>query len=723
MSETNPPIRSLNGHTLVDQEARDMAAQNATGISKLSEDSIGLSEEVGKLSRDIGTFADDIATKSVIASTNLLNMDALIDGMLPNSQNGEVDFANSSYWTTDFIFVPKGKTIRLQYDWGGKRCDATENPNYGDMSHIYVYDANKAFVEKYPQTSLLYFANAYDYDVYVRCAFDKRLFELALLSNPALVYGDTAAIVPYEEYHEPYTRYTIKEKSISPSKTTFFEQVIVESTNKLDINAVQYGKIPNGSGVLTDNTSYNTSNLISLPKGETIRFQYDWGADRVDATENPNYGGITYIALYNADGSYIRRDVVSNAASYKNAEGSDIFVRVIFSNFFTHAKVSKQALVYGDTAKIIPYEEYFEPYFVEQIPSGYVQEKPDAIRAFLPDEICVAVGRTIELYNSQVCLNAGKYHFGWNCAVGSALRRKFSVTGTESLIGNHVLSLSIYDDDMNTLWYGETTIKIVPAYTGAMRFLPLGDSLTNGKAWLAEVQNLCETITTVGTRGGSVKDADGEWRSMRQEGRSGFSAENYLTKTAYTYESEGVHPFWDDANQRFNWAYYVANSLGGVSPDAVVIWLGTNGKGNSLDAAPNVADIKQIIDYIRQDDANIKIYVMLPMFKGTQDGIGYQQNVDGYATSKGKWKYEEDMKVYNLLVCLHDALKGYTNLYMIPATQCHDSEYNYQTISVPVNPRASQTEMRQNESVHPLDQGYYQIADILFGAISAHQDN
>ena len=111
------------------------------------------------------------------------------------------------------------------------------------------------------------------------------------------------------------------------------------------------------------------------------------------------------------------------------------------------------------------------------------------------------------------------------------------------------------------------------------------------------------------------------------------------------------------------------------------------------------------------------------MYKGSQDGIGYQQNVEGYATDKGKWKYEEDMKVYNLLVCLYDALKDYTNLYMIPATQCHDSEYNYQTISVPVNPRASQTEIRQNESVHPLEQGYYQIADMLYSSISAHQDN
>ena len=31
--------------------------------------------------------------------------------------------------------------------------------------------------------------------------------------------------------------------------------------------------------------------------------------------------------------------------------------------------------------------------------------------AFLPKEICVAVGRTIELYNNQVCLTADKYHF------------------------------------------------------------------------------------------------------------------------------------------------------------------------------------------------------------------------------------------------------------------------------------------------------------------------
>ena len=69
------------------------------------------------------------------------------------------------------------------------------------------------------------------------------------------------------------------------------------------------------------------------------------------------------------------------------------------------------------------------------------------IKAFLPGEICVAVGRTIEMYNSQVCPNASNYHFKWKCQIGKALQRKFSVTGFSDNVGTYTLELEIYDNE------------------------------------------------------------------------------------------------------------------------------------------------------------------------------------------------------------------------------------------------------------------------------------
>ena len=52
----------------------------------------------------------------------------------------------------------------------------------------------------------------------------------------------------------------------------------------------------------------------------------------------------------------------------------------------------------------------------------------------------------------------------------------------------------------------------------------------------------------------------------------------------------------------------MTNSLGGVSPDGVQLFLGTN--GIALDPEENASAVKTIVDYIRQDDANIHIYVV-----------------------------------------------------------------------------------------------------------------
>src|SRR5690606_23588621 len=118
----------------------------------------------------------------------------------------------------------------------------------------------------------------------------------------------------------------------------------------------------------------------------------------------------------------------------------------------------------------------------------------------------------------------------------------------------------------------------------------IGDSLTNIKPWIRELNTLSSSkISFVGSR---------EWvraeATYGHEGRSGFTAKGYLTATEYSYENEGVHPFWDGS--RFNWNHYKTNT--GINPDAVQIFLGTN--GIALDPTENASNIKQMVDYIRQ---------------------------------------------------------------------------------------------------------------------------
>ena len=331
------------------------------------------------------------------------------------------------------------------------------------------------------------------------------------------------------------------------------------------------------------------------------------------------------------------------------------------------------------------------------------------LAVFLPDEIVCAVGRTIEIYNAQVCPLAEKYHFRWDCSVGKALERKFSITGTESLIGSYDLKLYIYNDKNEEIFHKTSTLKIVDnELEKNITIVPIGDSLTNNKYWLTEVKNISgDKISYVGTR----SSLDAQANPVSHEGRSGWDTNSYLTASEYTYEGEGVHPFWNPTDESFSWSYYKSNS--GLNPDGVQIFLGTNEL--SWESADVYAEnMKTLVDIIREDDPEIPIFIVLPPIWGDQNGMGVQQSSDGFASNVGRYKYDQDIKFIEGAKALYETLKEYDRLYFVPITQCHDSEYNYGAVETPVNPRATQTELMPEQAVHPTKQGYEQMADIMY---------
>ena len=90
------------------------------------------------------------------------------------------------------------------------------------------------------------------------------------------------------------------------------------------------------------------------------------------------------------------------------------------------------------------------------------QYKPQ-IEAYLPKDIYVAVGSTIELYNDQVAwagIREG-YSFNWDCPVGENLQDRFSVTGKEEQVGDYPLTLTIYDYNVNEALAFTSTLHVV----------------------------------------------------------------------------------------------------------------------------------------------------------------------------------------------------------------------------------------------------------------------
>lgn len=335
------------------------------------------------------------------------------------------------------------------------------------------------------------------------------------------------------------------------------------------------------------------------------------------------------------------------------------------------------------------------------------------VQLFLPEEIYVASGVTLELYNNQISSLGEKisnYNVKWTCAVGKNMQRKFSITGTDDLIGEYPLIFTVFDDNGAQVVTASTTMKVVPGLSEkdqSFSLLTLGDSLSCHTATYERLNELTDNrVIYMGTRGvgGSLTEA-----------RRGFSAANYLTKSAYEYEEpyEKVHPFYSSKKETFDWEYYKRTT--GFDPDIIEVFLGTNGL--AVDPAENGDNIIQIVRNIHENDPDLPIYLVHTLYPADQNGIGSWSNQQGYALYGDRYKYEEDQKVFNLMVYLEEQLSEEENLYFVPAGICHDSANNFDTTEVPVNPHSEETQMVAADAIHPGRAGYKQIADCLYSVI------
>ena len=329
----------------------------------------------------------------------------------------------------------------------------------------------------------------------------------------------------------------------------------------------------------------------------------------------------------------------------------------------------------------------------------------DHLDAYLPRRLYVAVGRTLELYNDQVAFSGDRqdYSFNWVCDIGRNLERKFAVTGDADSLGEHTLTLTIYNDQLEPVWEQETVLEVVADQIDQnVHILNIGDSLSDSTPWYEEVTRLSDgKVTFVGTRGSG---------DAMHEGRSGFSICDYLTETDYPYAGEGVHDFYNPATDGFDFSYYKETT--GVHPDVVQIFLGKNGM--SLDSKPGIDWLKEMVDNIRETEPDIPIYLVQTIYMGDQNGIGGETDGKGRSALNGYYKAEEDEKVFLWTKAMDEAFGEMEQVYLIPVALTFDSAYNFRAGIEKVNARSSRTEAVLEEGMHPNEEGYLQIADGIF---------
>ena len=515
----------------------------------------------------------------------------------------------------------------------------------------------------------------------------------------------------YEDWFTEYYKADDGFVDFVPLANTDFNSTYLDYSmvNRLDPDDCQIGKTLSKNGTLSDNADYCVTDYMPIRQGETLR-----------AYKKSTLAGVSFrfVCAYDSHKNVMENSGTNSESTSYTQSGDVAFIKatILYRSSDTTLQPANYMVVATDSPQgAVDYDN--SPVFKsEYIPQTGVEN----LHVYLPKEIPVGIGRTIELYNELVCLEANKYHLHYSCSVGVQYARKFSITGSSA--GTYTLTLRIYNDDQLIVWTGTSTVKVVSnSISSELKILPIGDSLTNLKPWLSEVQTLSNSkIKYIGTRGRNDS-------TIRHEGRSGLSAYDYNGQFDYDFDSNyqgaagvsgDVNPFW--SGSAFSLTYYNTQQAATVgTADAIQIFLGTNDIFGNYTAEESADHIKDLVDAIRADNSSIPIFVCNTIYRSNQNGY-YSSGGQGFSAASG-WAFDSDMKIMALQNALDTALAGYTGVYIIPLSVCMDREYDFGNVATAVNPRLTDVTIDiPNESVHPQNAGYMQIADVIYSSYVAH---
>lgn len=176
------------------------------------------------------------------------------------------------------------------------------------------------------------------------------------------------------------------------------------------------------------------------------------------------------------------------------------------------------------------------------------------------------------------------------------------------------------------------------------------------------------------------------------------------------------NPFWDAEREEVNFkTYCTRNGFGGI--DYVYTLLTWNGNAsyrpNVEDNATHVNNAKTLIRKIHEayPEAKVKICgIQLPSING---GTGYNYGANsGYSNWYGLVRTAMGLNLAYQELANAEEFSNYVEFINISGQ--FDSENNMPYIAKCVNTRSTNTEHVGNNGVHPMTQGYYQIADAVY---------
>ena len=619
-------------------------------------------------------------------SKNLLDVSAMVPGHYINQGSGQVE-NNASHSVTEMLEIEPNTTFTY-----------SNKLNYYGSFRVAFYDGEKKFISGvFMDTTFTAPANA----VYMRLSdmtsylSEKAQLEIGEEKTDYVPFGrsiDTSLIQSYTKLETDALLLAIRNRKIEPANTTFFWA----SQNMFDKEAVTRGYyIHQGTGALGVNAAHvcsdwievepNTEYTFSGDLGTALRFAfYDVDHDFISGDWNPD--GITPYTVTSPEGAaYIRFSLYGNVFDRDNHQLEKGSEATVFTEF--------------GSAHLLP---EFAPV-------------KDTFLLNLPSKLYALVGEELNIYfDNQVDGHDTDYVFNVDCGVGRQLERCYRVEPTEA--GTYTLSISATNREGVTVRKNSTLyVADTSAGSGVTRSLiVLGDSTTNNSIAVTKLNTNYATdvmgLETIGTRG---RDAN------MHEGRSGWTFRAYFTVQTDSGAPDVFNPFFNPETETFDAAYYFANS-GIKKPDWFFINLGINDTfGYTLDSIlEGVIDglnsmCDSMIASIKEASPNTKIGVVLTIPPNySQDAFG-----KAYKCGQTRARYK-----HNNVIWVDNQIRRYENreeegIYLIPIHTNLDTKYNMGMETNYHNKRNTTMTYESpitNGGVHPVDSGYWQIADVYW---------
>ena len=643
-------------------------------------------ENLGQHLRTIERELKDEHEALFAYSRNLLDVSAMIPGHYVNQYTGRVE-NNAAHSVTELMEIESNTTFTY----------SSKFDLYGSL-RVAFYDGEKNYISGVlSETTFTSPANA----VYMRLSDmtgyleDDAQLELGSERTDYVPYSrkiDSDLIQSYTKDEADALLLALRNRIIEPGNTTFFWA----SQNLFDKDAVTRGYfIHQGTGELQVNAAHVCSDFIEVDPnsdytfsgdpGQALRYAfYDVDHDYITGAWNPD--GITpYTVTSPAGAAYIR-----------------------FSLYGTVFDRGGHQLEKGDEATA--YTEYGSAHLI----SAFAPVK-ETFLLNLPTKLYALVGEELNIYfDNLVDGHDTDYVFDVESNVGMQLERCFRFEPTAA--GSYPIAISATNRDGVTVRKNSTIyVAAAGAGSGVSRSLiVLGDSTTNNGIAITKLNNNFSGdamhLETIGTRGTGIN---------MHEGRSGWTFRNCFSVQIDSGAPDVFNPFYNPDTQTFDAAYYFANS-GVAKPDWFFINLGINDVFSySQDSvlAGIIDDLNSMCDAmilsIKEASPDTKIGVVLTIPPNySQDAFG-----KAYKCAQNRARYKR-----NNVIWVNNQIERYENreeegIYLVPVHTNLDTKYNMGMETNYHNKRNTSMTYEspiQNGGVHPVDSGYWQIADIYW---------